>query len=90
MTGKAVEITLYYNLSTAFCEHRKFACEILVRFYRKKDFALSCVFKESASILKQANWSYSGLKLDVLWQNEAFLYHFSRHLLENPSKYMIH
>ena len=48
----------------AFCENKKIGREKF-SVSKKKDLPISCLLKESASILEQANRSYGGLKLGV-------------------------
>ena len=56
----AVKITLQYKLSSAFCEMGKIARKN--SWIKKRDLSISCLLKESASILEQLSPSYSGLK----------------------------
>ena len=51
----------------------------------KKDLSISYLSKECTSILEQRNRSYGGLKLGLLWQNEAFLYNFSEQHVEGTN-----
>ena len=60
----AVKITLQCKLSSAFCEKgkttRKKICAI-----KNGDLSISCLLKESASILEQTSRSYGGLKIGL-------------------------
>ena len=54
----------------------------------KKDLSISCLLKESASILEQASRSNGGFKLDVLVVKlRPFCLIFVLHLFENPPRY---
>ena len=53
----AVKITLQYKLSSAFCEKAKIVA------IKKRDLSISCLLKESASILEQTSRSYSGFEI---------------------------
>ena len=51
---------LQYKVSSAFCEKEKSL--VNNSEIRKKDLSISCLLKESKSILEQASRSYGGLK----------------------------
>ena len=61
---EAVKITLQYKVSSAFCEKKKISVK-KISAIKKIDLSISCLLKESASILEQASRSYGGLKLGV-------------------------
>ena len=60
----AVKITLQYKLSSAFCEKGEIAGKKMSGI-KRTDLSLSCLLKESASILEQTSRSYGGLKLGL-------------------------
>ena len=60
----AVKITLQHKLSSAFCEKGKIAGKKMSAV-RKRDFAICCLLKESASTLEQTSRNYGGLKLGL-------------------------
>ena len=62
---EAVKITLQYKVSSAFCEKKKISVKKKISAIKKIDLSISCLLKESASILEQASRSYGGLKLGV-------------------------
>ena len=50
----------HVSSASAFCEKGKSLVKISV--IKREDLSISCLFKESASILEQATRSYGGLK----------------------------
>ena len=75
----AVKVTLQYKLSSAFYEKGKIARKTFFSI-KKRDLSVSCLLKESTSILEQASRSYGGLKVGLFVQFQRVPFGKSTHI----------